>query len=223
MAFAGFDRSFFAFLKTLKTHNTREWFAEHKTEYQRDVEGPAMAFVADLAPRLKRISPRVLADPRRVGGSMFRIYRDTRFSHDKTPYKTHVGIRFRHDGKDLESAPAFYLHLSPGECFGGGGLYHADPTALRAVRLRIHEAPREWKTASTAGLEADEESLKRVPAGFPADHPLAQDLKRKNYFVLEEYTQRDAGSATFIDRYLETCERTAPLMKFLSAALGQKW
>jgi uncharacterized protein (TIGR02453 family) len=223
MAFTGFDRSFFAFLKSLKANNTREWFTEHKPQYQQDVEGPALAFVEDLAPRLKKISPRFIADPKRVGGSMFRIYRDTRFSHDKTPYKTHVGLHFWHDGKDLESPPSFYLHLSPGEIFGGGGCWRPDPVMLRKIRLRINDAPKEWKAVLAMQMEIEGSTLKRVPAGFPPDHPFAADLMRKDHLVSEEYTVRDVGSAAFIDRYVETCERIAPLMRFLTAAAGQRW
>ncbi len=223
MAFTGFDRSFFAFFKSLKANNNREWFAEHKAQYQRDVEGPALAFIEDFAPRLKKVSPRFVADPRRVGGSMFRIYRDTRFSHDKTPYKTHAGIRFWHDGKDLDSPTSFYLHMSPGELFGGGGCWHPDPVALRRIRLHINDAPREWKKVLASGLEIEGESLKRVPAGFPPDHPFATDLKRKDLFASEEYTLRDVASADFIDRYVDTCRRIAPLMKFLVASAGQRW
>lgn len=223
MAFAGFDRSFFAFLKSLKRHNNREWFTEHKAQYQREVEAPALAFVADLAPKLKKISPRFVADPRRSGGSMFRIYRDTRFSHDKTPYKTHVGLHFWHDGEGLESPPSFYLHLEPTECFGGGGCWHPDPVTLRKIRMRIDEAPKEWKAVLKSGLEIEGSTLKRVPAGFPADHAFATDLMRKDHFSSEDYKIADLSSPKFIDRYVETCARIAPLMKFLTAAQGQRW
>jgi uncharacterized protein (TIGR02453 family) len=223
MAFSGFDRAFFTFLKQLKAHNTREWFADHKAQYQQDVEGPALAFVADLAPKLKKVSPRFIVDPRRSGGSMFRIYRDTRFSHDKSPYKTHVGLRFWHDGADLESPPSFYLHLEPGEIFGGGGCWHPDPVTLRKIRARIHEAPKEWKAVLATGLEIEGSTLKRVPAGFPPDHPFATDLMRKDHFASEMYTAADAGSPALLDRFVETCRHIAPLMRFLTAAQGQRW
>lgn len=223
MAFTGFDRTFFAFLKTLKSHNTREWFTEHKAQYQREVEAPALAFVDAFAPKLKKISPRFVADPRRVGGSMFRIYRDTRFSHDKTPYKTHVGLHFWHDAKDLEGPPSFYLHLSPGECFGGGGCWRPDPATLRKIRLHMTDAPKEWKAVLGMKMEIEGSTLKRVPAGFPADHPFAVDLMRKDHFASEAYTLADLNSAKFLDRYAETCARMTPLMKFLTAAQGQRW
>lgn len=223
MAFTGFDKTFFAFLKKLKANNNREWFNEHKAQYQAEVEAPALAFVADFAPKLKAISPRFVADPRRSGGSMFRIYRDTRFSHDKTPYKTHVGLHFWHDGEGLESAPSFYLHLAPGEIFGGGGVWHPDPATLRRIRLRIDEAPKEWKAVLASKVEIEGATLKRVPAGFPADHPFAVDLKRTDHFASEEFTVADVGSSSFLKRYADTCKRMAPLMQFLTAAAGQKW
>lgn len=223
MPFTGFDRRFFAFLKALKAHNTREWFTAHKAQYQAEVEAPALAFVAAFAPRLKKISPRFVADARRSGGSMFRIYRDTRFSHDKTPYKTHVGLRFWHDGEGLESPPSFYLHLEPGEIFAGGGCWHPDPVTLRKIRLRIDAAPAEWRRVLATGIEIEGESLTRVPAGFAADHPFADDLKRKDHFMSEVFTAADAASPDFVDTFAAACRRMSPLMKFLTAAQGQRW
>lgn len=223
MAFTGFDRSFFAFMNALKANNNREWFADHKTQFQQDVEAPALAFITEAAPRLKKISPRFRADARRMGGSLFRIYRDTRFSADKTPYKTHVAMRFQHDGKEAESVPSFYLHLSAKESFGGGGVYHADPVSLRKVRVHIDEAQKDWQKAREVGIDSDGESLTRVPAGFARDHVFAEDLKRKNYFSLDEYTPAMAAKADFLDRYIDTCERIAPLMQFLTKGLRLRW
>lgn len=230
MAFTGFDRSFFAFLRALKQNNNREWFMEHKAQYQQEVEAPALAFVEALAPKLKKVSPRFVADPRRSGGSMFRIYRDTRFSHDKTPYKTHIGLHFWHDGSDvsgiaskLESPPSFYLHLAPSEIFGGGGCWHPDPVTLRKIRLRIDAAPKEWKSVLATKMDIEGETLKRVPAGFPADHPFAVDLMRKDHFMSENYKAAEVNSVAFVDRYVETCARMTPFMKFLTAAQGQRW
>src|SRR5580765_3671675 len=107
-----FSPALFTFLRQLKSHNTREWFADNKERYQRDVEAPMLQFVGDVGPRLRKISPALVADPRRTGGSMFRIYRDTRFSGDKTPYKTAAAARFPHEEwKRSSSAPGLYLHL----------------------------------------------------------------------------------------------------------------
>ena len=106
-----FNRAFFRFLEDLKKNNQREWFQANKQRYEDEVRHPAQQFISDFGPQLHKISRHFLADPRASGGSMFRIYRDTRFAKDKSPYKTHVGIQFRHkQGKDVH-APGFYLHL----------------------------------------------------------------------------------------------------------------
>lgn len=218
-----FGPSCFAFLKELKAHNNRDWFAANKARFVQDVEAPALQFVADLAPRLKAISPRFIADARRTGGSLFRIYRDTRFSADKTPYKTHVAMHFKHDGKGLESVPGFYLHVEPGDSMGGGGIYHPDPASLRRIRMRLAEHPGDWKPVVAAKLAVEGESLRRVPTGFPADHPRAEDLKRKDHYVMARYTLKDVQSDAFLDQYVATCQEVAPLVRFLTGALGLRW
>jgi uncharacterized protein (TIGR02453 family) len=219
-----FDASFFKFLKALKANNNREWFNDHKAQYVADVETPALDFVRAFQPKLKTISPRFVADPRRVGGSMFRIYRDTRFSHDKSPFKTHVGLRFWHDGKDIEAKPLFYLHLEPGRVFAGGGIYHPDPATLRTIRLHMVDAPKDWRAVLKSGVEIHGgETLTRVPNGFPADHEFAEDLKRKGHVAITELTQADVTSPTFLDRYTRECKSYVPLMKFLTTAIGQRW
>lgn len=224
MAAPHFGPGLFAFFRDLKANNSREWFADHKARYQAEVEEPMRAFIGDLAPRLKRISPRVRVDARRVGGSMFRIYRDTRFSHDKSPFKTAVAARFTHDapGQDTHSRPGFYIHLSPGNSVGGGGLYHPDPASLHKIRQAIVDDGRGW-TSATKGLEVDGESLKRVPRGFPTDHPRADDLRRKDHYVMTDFTKAQVTAPDFLDRYVDTCERVAPLAAFLARALELKW
>lgn len=215
-----FDASFFAFLRELKSHNTREWFADHKARYLADVEAPALAFITALAPKLKTISPRFVARPTRVGGSLFRIHRDTRFSPDKTPFKTHVAMRFPHDGKGVERAPSFYLHLAPTECFAGGGLYHTDMPALRKIRARINDVPREWQAVRESGFEIRGDQLKRTPPPYPAAHAFADDLKRKDYYAMDTFTPDEAMAADFLDRYAAECQRVAPLVRFLCGALA---
>ncbi len=217
--FSGFDPRFFAFLQDLKAHNTREWFADNKARYVADVEAPALAFITAFAPKLKGISPRFVARPTRMGGSLFRIHRDTRFSPDKTPFKTHVAMRFPHDGKGLERAPSFYLHLAPGECLGGGGLYHTDMPALRKIRQRINDEPREWQVVRDSGFEIHGEQLKRVPPPYPAAHALGDDLRRKDYYAIDTFTAEDAMAPDFVDRYASECARIAPLVRFLCGAL----
>ena len=121
--FTSFEPKLVKFLGQLSRNNNRDWFKENKTRYEAEVLFPALAFVEAFQPYLKKISPYFLAVPKRVGGSVMRIYRDTRFGKDKTPYKTNVGIHFRHEmGKDVH-CPGFYLHIEPKECFLGAGIW----------------------------------------------------------------------------------------------------
>lgn len=223
MASRHFSPALFSFFRDLKAHNTREWFADNKARFARDVEAPLQQFITDLAPRLRRVSPRFRADPRRVGGSMFRLHRDTRFSHDKTPYKTAVAARFVHDAKDRESVPGFYLHLSPGRSVGGGGIYHPDPKSLHRIRETIAGAPKDWRDVGRLDLGVEGESLKRVPVGFDKDHPLAEDLKRKDHYAMATFSARQVTASDFLDAYVAECERVAPLVRFLTRALGLRW
>ncbi|MGH8875660.1 MAG: DUF2461 domain-containing protein, partial [Acidimicrobiia bacterium] len=125
-----FSPALFSFLRDLEANNEREWFKANKDRYERHVKEPALQFVADIAPHLRRISTHLVADPRPAGGSLFRIQRDTRFSKDKSPYKTYVGIRFGHEAGGDVHAPGFYLHLEPGSCYFGMGVWQPDtPTA----------------------------------------------------------------------------------------------
>ena len=129
---AHFGRTFFEFLEDLKANNNSEWFKANKERYIDEVRTPLQQFVLDFAPHLKKISPHFVADPRPVGGSIFRIYRDIRFSKDKTPYKTHAAAQFRHKGGKDVHAPGFYLHLAPGEVFAGFGIWRPDSPSLES-------------------------------------------------------------------------------------------
>ena len=138
-------------------------------------------FVTIFSGPLRRISQRFVADPRPSGGSMFRIYRDTRFARDKSPYKTHIGLQFRHERAKDVHAPGFYLHLEPGNVFVGAGIWHPDTKTQRAIRQAIVDDPTGWKRATrgrkfgkTHALVGD--SLKRPPRDFDAEHPLVEDL-----------------------------------------------
>jgi uncharacterized protein (TIGR02453 family) len=215
-----FGPELFAFLTDLGEHNDREWFATHKARYEEHVLEPALAFIEDFGHRLPEISRHFVADARRVGGSMFRIYRDTRFSKDKSPYKTTVGIYFKHErAKDFHT-PGFYLHLAPGEVFAGSGIWHPDTKTANAIRERIANAPDEWRDA-TAGVDLGMgESLKRVPQGFDTDHPLAEDLKRKNFAAIDRMGEQEATAPGFLDRYARACETMAPVTRFLCGAVG---
>jgi uncharacterized protein (TIGR02453 family) len=221
---ASFEPELFTFLTDLAANNDRAWFAANKQRYEAYVLEPALAFVEDFAPRLETISPYLRADPRPSGGSLFRIYRDTRFSKDKTPYKTNVGIHFRHElAKDVY-APGFYLHLSPGEVFAGGGIWHPDTPTVTKIREAIVSDPDGWRKGTRRGAFAKTfrlggDSLKRPPSGFASDHPLIDDIKRKDFFGWTELSERDVTSPGFLDEYTRLCRTAAPLMRFLCGAV----
>jgi uncharacterized protein (TIGR02453 family) len=214
----------FAFLRALRENNNREWFAENKQRYERDVRDPALRFVSDFGPRLARIAPRLVADPRPSGGSMFRIYRDTRFSHDKSPYKTHIGIHFFHErAKRAPSVPGFYLHVSPDECFAAGGIWHPDPASLARVRDAIASGSPAWKAIQRSKLPVEGGSLKRPPRGYAADHPFIEDLKRTDFVNSVRLTERALCSTTFLSDFAAACRKMRPLVQFLSRSLALPW
>lgn len=224
--FTGFSPALFQFLAELAGNNNRDWFRLNKPRYQADVVAPMLQFIAAMAPRLARISPHFVADPRAHGGSMFRIYRDTRFSKDKRPYKEHIGCQFRHAlGRDVH-APGFYVHLEPGRVFFGGGIWKPDGQSLAKVRAAIADNPAAWHNATHGNKDFRArfaairgESLKRPPRGYPADHPLIDDLKHKSFFVIEESGPQQAESRDFILAVEQAFVAASPFMAFLSFAL----
>jgi uncharacterized protein (TIGR02453 family) len=221
---AYFTPRFFSFLRSLKRHNDRTWFADNRQRYLADVEAPMLQFISDFGARLRRISRAYVADPRRSGGSMFRIYRDTRFSPDKAPFKTWAAARFAHElRKKTESVPGFYLHLGPEERIGGGGVYHIDRPALTRIRRHMVDEPARWAAVLRTGLVIEGDTLTRPPAGFDPAHRFIEDLKRKDLYTMTEFTERQAVAADFLDRYTDACERAAPLLEFLTKALGLRW
>ena len=224
MASQWFTPALFRFLSELKEDNTREWFMDNKDRFEADVRQPLLAFIMAFGDPLGDLSLHFVADPRPSGGSMFRIFRDTRFARDKSPYKTNVGAQFRHAActRDVH-APGFYLHLEPGGCFVSAGLWHPDPVALKQVRDRIVAKPREWKALGAGGLEVLGESLVRVPQGFDPAHPLADALRLKDFYTHAGFTQRQVCAPDFLETYTEHCRLNAPLMKFLCKALDLPW
>jgi uncharacterized protein (TIGR02453 family) len=218
-----FTPKLFTFLRQIKKHNDRAWFEAHRARYTADVEAPMLQFIADVAPRLRSISRHIIVDPRRSGGSMYRFYRDTRFSADKSPYKTHVAAHFAHDTKKTStSIPGFYLHFEPGDCFGGGGIYHPESPALARIRLAIVES-KAWPAVKRLGLDIQGDSLTRAPAGFDPAHRFIEDLKRKDHYAIFEFTEAQACAGDFLDRYAAGCERVAPLVAFIAKTLGLRW
>jgi uncharacterized protein (TIGR02453 family) len=214
-----FTPELFRFLREINTHNHREWFAANKRRYDDEVKEPALAFIEDFGYRLPDIAPHLVADRR----SMFRIHRDTRFAKDKSPYKTHVGIYFRHERSTEADTAGLYLHLEPGHVFLGAGIWHPQTAALKRLRDAIVADPDGWRQALAAVAPqwhlADGEQLKRAPTGYPVDHPLVEDLKRKSFAVISPLTQRDATGRRFLDHCAERARQARPFMAFVSAAL----
>jgi uncharacterized protein (TIGR02453 family) len=223
-AFSGFQPSLFRFLKTLRANNNRAWFQTNKTRYEEELLAPCQAFIRAFQPALKRVSPHFLADDRRVGGSLMRIYRDTRFGKDKTPYKTNVGIQFRHEmGKDVH-CPGFYVHLAPGDCFLGSGIWHPDAAALKRIRHAIDDEPTKWKRARDhkkfrAHFDLVGDSLKTAPRDYPKDHLLIEDLRRKDFIGVKQIREADVLAADFVEATTDAFLTSRVYMRFLCDAL----
>ena len=217
-----FQPALFEFLRELKRHNNRDWFAENKQRYEQFGVSSAMQFISSFAPHLEKLSPYFIADARPSRGSLFRIYRDTRFASDKIPYKTHVGIHFSHEaGKDAH-APLFYLHLEPDGCFAAAGVWHPDSRALTKIRTAIVAQPEQWGKA-TRKLELEGESLTRPPKGFCAEQPLIVDLKRKDFVASEALTEEQVCAPTLMRDFAAACRTMKPLVEFTTKALGLKF
>ncbi len=182
-----FSDASFRFLRGLARHNEKAWFEAHRADYEAHVRQPFLRLITDLQPVLATVSPHFRADPRTVGGSLFRIYRDARFSNDKSPYKSWQGARLFHERRREVPAPSFYIHLQPGESFVGAGLWHPEPDTQRKVRQFILDNPSAWKrVAHDPKLRRrfdldDSEVLARAPRGFPADFEFIDDLKHRNW------------------------------------------
>lgn len=213
-----FRPEFFRFLTRLKRNNKRDWFLAHKEEYEAVVHQPALQFISDFAAPLYKITPYLVADARPSRGSLFRIYRDTRFSHDKKPYKTHIAMRFSHRGKDVHS-PGFYLHLDPAGCFAASGLWHPEPPTLLKVRNAIVSRCDEWRKVRKLLNWDDASRLSRPPRGFPCDHEFVDDLKLRDLGTAVEFTIAQVSNPKFMTTFATACRRMSPLARFLASAL----
>jgi uncharacterized protein (TIGR02453 family) len=219
-----FTKQTLFFLSSLSENNTREWFEQHKQDYEDFVRSPALDFIADMGNELPAISQHFRALPKKVGGSLMRVQRDTRFSPNKTPYKTNIGIHFRHEvGKDVH-APGYYVHIEPGECFVGVGLWRPDADALFRIRDAIAKNGEAWVKARDDrnfrkyfSLEGD--ALANAPRSFARDHPLAEDLKRKDFIGLAALSNVNVTSGEFRALAAERFKRAEPMMRFLCGAL----
>jgi uncharacterized protein (TIGR02453 family) len=224
MEFQNFNPLLFRFLKQLAKNNNRAWFQENKAIYEKEVREPSLAFIRAFCPRLKKISEYFTAIDRRSGGSLMRVYRDTRFHADDEPYKTNVGIQFRHKmGRDIH-APGFYVHLEPGTCFLAAGLWRPESTIRRHVRDAIVENPTRWKRVRDdkkfrSFFYLDGDSLKKCPLGFSADHPCIKDLRRTDFIAVADVNESQVLQKTFIDDVAQAFTTAKSFMRFLCDAM----
>ncbi|HUA57124.1 MAG TPA: DUF2461 domain-containing protein [Verrucomicrobiae bacterium] len=213
------------FLTQLRKHNQRDWFLANKARFEAEVRDPFLRLIADLAPGLRKIHSSFIADPAPHGGSMMRIYRDTRFSKDKSPYKTHVAAHFGHARGKEGGTPGYYLHIEPGASMVGAGVWHPDPAALRKIRDHIVADPKGWTRATSAkqfgtGSSMGGESLTRPPAGYDKNHPLIEDIKRRDFVVGWPLSDEEVRGPKFDSLVLARFRAAAPLIRFLCAGLG---
>lgn len=226
--FNGFPKGCIPFLNSLAKNNDRAWFNENKTHYESKVREPAMSFIEAMGPRLITLSPNFTAIPKKVGGSLMRVYRDTRFSKDKSPYKTNIGIQFRHElGKDVH-APGFYVHIEPSACFLGVGIWHPESKVLSRIRDFMIDNPNGWRQAVehspfSSNYVLEGESLKRSPKGYPADHELIDDLKRKDFIACMNFPDQKITLNSFPDYVIQHFEQADPFMSYLCMAVGVRY
>jgi uncharacterized protein (TIGR02453 family) len=222
MAEAVFPPDTLRFLKQLKAHNEKPWFDANKARYEA-IREAGLAFVEEAALALPSVSRQVEADPRAVGGSMMRIYRDVRFSKDKAPYKSHLAFGFHHREMGEErAAPGYYLHVEPGGSQLCAGVWRPGTQDAARIRAAIAQDPKGWAKAR-GKLEFMGESLARVPKGLPADHPHAEDLRRKDFVACLPLTDKQVTGPRFMEGFVAGCKAMAPLNAFLADALDVPW
>ncbi|MFA7279551.1 MAG: TIGR02453 family protein [Sterolibacterium sp.] len=220
-----FAKATLKFLDELAANNNRNWFAANKSRYESLVRDPALEFISAMAPALEKFAPHFRADPRKMGGSLMRVFRDTRFSRDKTPYKTNIGIQFRHElGKGNVHAPGFYVHIATDELFLAVGCWRPDSDALGRIRDLIAKDPKKWFSARdhkkfVSEWELTGDSLTRPPRGYAADHPAIDDLKRKDFIGIAPLTLAEATGSGLVRLASTRFAASAPLMSFLCEAL----
>ena len=220
-----FSEASFKFLRGLARNNDKAWFNTHKQQYEDHVRQPFLRLLTDLQPDLAQISGHFRSDPKTVGGSLFRIYRDARFSTDKSPYKNWQGARLYHERRKQLPAPSFYVHLQPNESFVGAGLWHPEPDTQRRVRQFIFENPGSWKAAAHAPkfrkrFDFEEsEVLVRAPRGFPADFEFIEDLKHKNFVFWRSLDNATMTGPRLRQTLATDLAALAPFVDYLCAAL----
>ena len=223
--YATFKPETLRFLNQLANNNNREWFNENKSRYEEQVLDVALNFIQSMHDPLHKIAPNFTAIPKRMGGSLMRVYRDTRFSKNKTPYKTNMGIQVRHEkARDFHSR-GYYVHIDPEQVFLGAGMWRPDADSLLAIRQRIAARPAEWeRITGGSGFKRHwrlgGDSLSRPPRGFDKEHPLIEDIKRKDFIAVKDLELSDATSPRFQQKVETAFVAATDYMRFLCKAVG---
>ena len=223
--YASFKPETLKFLDQLAANNNRDWFNKNKARYESDVLDVALLFIQSMQKPLQDIAPHFTAIPKRMGGSLMRVYRDTRFGNNKSPYKTNIGIQFRHEQAKDVHAPGFYVHIDPEQVFLGAGMWRPDATALAGIRDRITDKPDEWRRVSSDKKFARRfhlggASLTRPPRGFDKNHPLIDDIKRKDFIAVNNLAQEDVLHPKFQHKVETAFKAASDYMQFLCKAVG---
>jgi uncharacterized protein (TIGR02453 family) len=207
------------FLKSLKRNNNREWFQKHKPVYEESVRLPMIELIEALAKEFEDFAPEIVASPK---VSLFRIYRDTRFSKDKRPFKTHVAASFSARGLARHEGAGFYFHIAPTELWIGGGIYRPVPDELRTVRNHIADSYERLSQIVEArqfrklfGTLTGEQSS-RMPRGYPASHPAEHYLRYKDLLAARELEPTEATKSSFLKTLVESFRAMHPLIRFLN-------
>lgn len=222
--YTGFKPETLEFLRDLKKNNNRDWFKENKSRYEEQVLDVALYFIQSMQDPLREIAPYFTAIPKRMGGSLMRVYRDTRFSKNKLPYKTNIGIQFRHEQAKNVHSPGYYVHIDPDEVFLGAGMWMPESEPLLGIRQRIADQPAEWQRVKgdktfVRHFKLGGSSLTRPPRGFDKEHPMIEDIKRKSFIAVKNMNLGEVLDPRF-QRKVETAFKAAtPYMQFLCKAV----
>ena len=222
--FPGFSPDARRFLRELAANNNREWFAQNKARYEKSIREPLIELAHELGSALERYSPGYVTDPRKA---VYRIYRDVRFARDKSPYKTHAAAVFAFRGVEKHAGAGYYFHFSADELLVGGGVYAPGSAELLKIRRRIAADPEALRAIVAgpafskcfAGIEG--EKLKRIPKGFPRDHPAADLLVYKQFLagaVLPASTIESPGVCAAISEHFKAI---APFIQYLNQAVAE--
>lgn len=223
--YRGFNNTTLAFLRELEANNNREWFKVNKSRYEEQVLDVALQFIESMQRPLAAIAPEFVAMPTRVGGSLMRVYKDARFAKGKSPYKTNIGIQFRHElAKDVH-APAYYVHIEADSVFLGAGMWRPDSDSLLAIRQRIVARPAEWQRilaepAFKRHFRLSGESLVRPPRGFDKNHECIEDIKRKSFIAVKDMDVDSCLNPRFQQKVETAFAAADGFMRFICKAVA---